>query len=52
MIGEVPAPHSRLVAKFPTAALLVLSLDISRWGELIAGRAAVRHYVTPRDLEP
>jgi phosphohistidine phosphatase len=42
-------------AKFPTAALAVLDFDVAHWaclGEHAAGRAKLRIFVRPRDLDP
>jgi phosphohistidine phosphatase len=41
--------------KFPTAALAVLDFDIARWADLsgdIQGRAKLRAFTRPRDLDP
>lgn len=41
--------------KFPTAALAMLDFDVDDWANLaddFAGRAALRTFVRPRDLDP
>lgn len=41
--------------KFPTAALAILDFEIDRWADLAAGangRARLRAFVRPRDLDP
>jgi phosphohistidine phosphatase len=41
--------------KFPTAALAVLDFDVAEWRDLadgIAGKATLRAFVRPRDLDP
>lgn len=38
--------------KFPTASLAVLELDIDRWEEAGANKAALISFVRPRDLDP
>ncbi|BAK65362.1 phosphohistidine phosphatase SixA [Sphingobium sp. SYK-6] len=41
--------------KFPTAALAVLDFDVTDWASLahdFAGRATLRSFVRPRDLDP
>lgn len=38
--------------KYPTAALARLDLDIQRWAQVDGGRAALRHFIRPRDLDP
>ena len=40
-----------LSAKFPTAALAILSLDCSDWSDVQPGCGHLTHFVKPRDLE-
>ena len=47
-----PRPEREaLAAKFPTAALATLELQIDRWRELGPGAAELTAFVRPRDLE-
>ena len=41
----------RLYAKFPTAALAVITFDGDRWGEVGENGGALTRFVCPRDLE-
>jgi phosphohistidine phosphatase len=41
----------RLYAKFPTAALAVITFDGERWGEIGENGGALTRFVCPRDLE-
>lgn len=43
-------PHRRLANKFPTAAVAVLTFDISRWEELATRRGELTAFMRPRDL--
>lgn len=38
-------------AKYPTATVAVLDLDVATWREIDEGRAHLRHFVRPRDLD-
>ena len=40
-----------MTEKFPTAALAVVALKVTAWGELELGRAQLTAFVKPRDLE-
>jgi phosphohistidine phosphatase len=42
---------ARLADKLPTAALVVIELDIPSWADLAPGAGRLLHFVTPRDLE-
>lgn len=44
------ADYERLLEKYPTAALAVLSNDSIGWQDIDAGRLSLTHYVVPRDL--
>ena len=37
--------------KYPTATLARLDLDIERWAQVDGGRAALTHFIRPRDLD-
>lgn len=43
--------HDAVTEHFPTAALLLLELDVSRWQELGPGTATIADFIKPRDLE-
>lgn len=46
-----PGPlHQQLAAKFPTAALAVLSFDIQGWGDVRRGAGRLIGLVTPKQL--
>ena len=40
--------------KFPTAAIAVLDFDVAQWGDIAReeGKARLRRFVRPRDLDP
>jgi phosphohistidine phosphatase len=44
-----PAALSRVRAKYPTAAIAVLSFS-GNWSKLSPGQAQLTHFVTPSDL--
>ena len=46
-----PQAAADLSAKFPTAALAILSLDCSGWRDVQPGCGQLTHFVKPRDLE-
>ncbi|KPF78486.1 phosphohistidine phosphatase [alpha proteobacterium AAP81b] len=39
-------------AKYPTATLAHLDLAVDRWAQVDGGRAVLRHFIRPRDLDP
>jgi len=39
-------------AKFPTASVAVLTFATDHWADVAASRAALTHFVRPRDLDP
>lgn len=43
--------HARLTAKFPTAALASLEIDIDHWRDLALGRHRLLRFVVPAELE-
>ena len=43
--------RSRMVAKFPTCALAVLTASVDHWKDLNLGLAHLESFVRPRDLE-
>lgn len=47
--GE-PAVLSRMRAKYPTAALAVITFDVERWGDVDMGGGTLDRFVRPRDL--
>ena len=49
--GGDPAARSRLLEKFPTAALALLRLEGAAWDALAPGGAVLERFVRPRDLE-
>jgi len=38
--------------KYPTATLARLDLDIERWAQVDGGRAVLKYFIRPRDLDP
>lgn len=46
-----PKPMRRLAAKFPTAALAVIRLDIPAWTEVADGRGYLEAFETPKRLK-
>lgn len=42
--------RERLEEKYPTAALAVISFDLTNWGSLAAGSGTLLRFVTPRDI--
>ena len=42
--------RDRVAAKFPTAALATLAVDVPRWRDLAPGGARLEAFVRPRDL--
>lgn len=40
-----------MAMKFPTAALSVISFDLTRWAEIRPAKGELTTFVTPRDLE-
>lgn len=46
-----PAARSALRAKFPTAALAVLTFNCDHWSEVAAGRGRLVDFATPRSLD-
>ena len=50
-----PGLRDSVGTKFPTAAMAMLDLDVDGWADLrngIEGRATLRAFVRPRDLDP
>ncbi len=56
LLLELVPPGSTLraeaEAKYPTATLARLDLPIERWAQVDGGRAVLRHFIRPRDLDP
>lgn len=50
-LGAAADRFPRLVAKFPTAALAVLNLDMDSWAYADYGMARLDAYLSPKDLE-
>ena len=51
LIGEKRSPESdEIAAKFPTAALAAIRLDIADWSDVAPGCGRLTHYMTPRKL--
>lgn len=48
---DLPAEHSELAEKLPTAALVVIELEIEKWERIRAGCGRIAHFMTPRRLE-
>jgi phosphohistidine phosphatase len=48
--GSKPKAHSRLKAKFPTAALAELHFEARNWREVAPGTGRLVRFVTPREL--
>ncbi len=46
--GRAGGPSDEMRAKFPTAALAVLSVDARSWSEVARGRARLVDFVVPR----
>ncbi len=44
------AARKRMAAKFPTAALAVIALDIAHWSEIAERRGTLARFVTPKEL--
>lgn len=44
------AVRRRMAAKFPTAALAVIALDIAHWAELAERQGTLARFVTPKEL--
>jgi len=54
-VDDSSALRDAVEEKFPTAAMAVLEFDIDDWAELaedFAGRATLRAFTRPRDLDP
>ena len=43
--------RSRMIAKFPTAALAILTAGVDHWRDLSLGAARLESFIRPRDLE-
>ena len=48
--GE-PGAAARLAAKYPTAALAVLTFKASRWPDVKTGSGRLEHFVSPKTLK-
>ncbi len=46
-----PADMARLASKYPTAALAVLTFDVSRWPDVQTGSGRLEHFLSPRMLK-
>ncbi|MFV0297305.1 MAG: SixA phosphatase family protein [Hyphomicrobiaceae bacterium] len=48
---EIPPDHADLARNLPTAALVVLAVNVDNWGDVDWGMAFLSHYRVPRDLD-
>ncbi|MGL4543917.1 MAG: SixA phosphatase family protein [Polymorphobacter sp.] len=52
LAAEGDALRAQAEIKYPTATIAVLEVDVARWADVDEGRARLRHFVRPRDLDP
>jgi len=51
LAGEDDAVRPKIAAKFPTAALALITLPVGRWDEVEPGTGEIRELIVPRELD-
>jgi phosphohistidine phosphatase len=51
LIADADPLRGEAEIKYPTATLAILDLAVDQWRDAGAGRATLRHFIRPRDLD-